>query len=143
MSQVVTARGITYRKDDLMALINAKRISNGVSPLKYNQQLNQAAQQKAEDMSKNNYFSHVSPIDGTKWSNFIESSGYNYVEAGENLANGFDNPNEMVESWMDSPTHRQNIVSKGMKETGFGIALGKLDETPTVFVVQVFGRENN
>jgi uncharacterized protein YkwD len=141
MAGVVQARQISYREEDLLALINSRRQNLGIEPLQLNEQLSKAASAKTQDMIKNNYFSHISPVDNTKWSDFIDESNYVYAEAGENLANGFDNANEMVESWMNSQSHRENIVNTSFSETGFGLGYGKLDDVPTIFVVQVFGRQ--
>ena len=93
------------------------------------------------DMVENAYFSHISPIDGRKWSDFIKESEYDYEIAGENLANGFNDVETMVVSWMNSPSHRENIVNQKVNETGVGIAQGTLDGFPTTFVVQMFGKQ--
>jgi uncharacterized protein YkwD len=115
-----------YSLEQLNVIINKERVSTELSPLKLNDKLNLAAKNKALDMSNHHYFSHVSPVDGKKWSDFIKESQYNYDEAGENLANGFDNPAEMVVAWMKSPSHKENILNKDVDETGIGYAYGKL-----------------
>jgi uncharacterized protein YkwD len=125
--------------EQLNIIINKERLLTDLPPLRLNSKLNIAANNKAQDMSNQHYFSHISPVDGKKWSDFIKESQYNYDEAGENLANGFDNPTEMVTAWMKSPSHKENILNKDVDETGIGYAYGKLGGVPTIFVVQVFG----
>jgi uncharacterized protein YkwD len=125
--------------EQLNVIINKERVFGDLPPLKLNSKLNIAAKNKAQDMSTQHYFSHISPVDGKKWSDFIKESQYNYDEAGENLANGFDNPVEMVAAWMKSPSHKENILNRDVDETGIGYAYGKLGGVPTIFVVQVFG----
>jgi uncharacterized protein YkwD len=125
--------------EQLNVIINKERVMTDLPPLKLSDKLNTAAKNKALDMSAKQYFSHISPVDGKKWSDFIKESNYNYEEAGENLANGFNNPVEMVASWMKSPSHKENILNKDVDETGIGYSYGKLGGVPTIFVVQVFG----
>ncbi|GAB4145138.1 MAG: hypothetical protein OHK0017_04410 [Patescibacteria group bacterium] len=129
-----------YTSLDVIDSVNSQRIKNGLDPLKQNQLLMNAARNKANDMISNNYFAHISPVNGRKWSSFIRESGYNYIEAGENLANGFDNINDLVQAWMDSPTHRDNILNPGVDETGVAVREGKLDGYDTIYVVQVLGK---
>jgi len=107
----ITADANEYQNSQIIAEVNKKRVENGVAPLRENAKLALAAQAKVEDMKKNSYFSHVSPVDGAKWSDFIKDAGYSYDEAGENLANGFDSVPNMVSAWMDSPSHKENMLS--------------------------------
>jgi uncharacterized protein YkwD len=130
----------TFIHEQVHIVVNKKRKEFNVAPLLLNTKLMQAAQEKAIHMNTNGYFSHVSPSDEKKWSDFIRDQGYDYLEAGENLANGFIDANELVNAWMASPTHRENILNKNVDETGFGIKIGRLRGAPTVFVVQVFGK---
>ena len=129
-----------FSLDQLNIVINKERVSRGIRPLALNSKLNTAAQNKASDMSEHNYFSHISPVDSKKWSDFIKDQKYEYSEAGENLANGYEAPSEMVKAWMDSPSHRENILNKDVDETGIGFVFSKLNGVPSIFVVQVFGK---
>ncbi len=132
----------SYSKEQVLSAVNQERTKKQLPVLKLNTKLNNSAQAKAEDMAnyKVPYFSHVSPS-GKKWSDFIKESSYEYIIAGENLANGFESVSKMVEAWMNSPSHRENILNKEVEETGIGISYGKLDDRPTIFVVQHFGKE--
>lgn len=104
----------------LLANTNQQRGANGVGVLTLNGALSQAAQNKAADMAANDYWSHNSPSGATPWS-FIAASGYSYVTAGENLAYGFTTSSETITGWMNSPSHRANILNASYKEVGFGI----------------------
>jgi hypothetical protein len=106
--------------------------------LQRNTVLDTAAKLKAEDMAKNEYFSHFSPTGVSPW-HWFDQAGYVYAHAGENLAIHFTDSSEVVEAWMDSPTHRQNIVNSLYTEIGVGTAKGKFDGYDTVYVVQLFG----
>ncbi len=129
-----------YNSDQVIILINKERVKNNLKPLMVEKLLTNAANNKNRDMIKNNYFSHISPVDGKKWSDFIKEAKYEYVEAGENLANGFQKADEMVNAWMNSPTHRANILGEGYTETGVAVQKGKINGADTIFVTQVFGR---
>lgn len=135
------AKAYIYTSDQVIVAINEERKKVGLEPLIVNQQLMEAARLKAEDMNNKNYFSHISPIDGIKWSDFIKKSGYEYSIAGENLANGFVDIDTMVRAWMNSPSHKENILNNTVQETGVSVLSGKLNNYPTIFVVQVFGKK--
>jgi len=135
------AKASSYTDQMVIVAVNQERIKFDLPPLIINEKLTKAAQNKVNDMNKNNYFSHVSPVDGKKWSNFIKESDYSYKIAGENLANGFDDVPNMVSSWMKSPSHRENILNNQVNETGVGVTFGKLNGYPTIFVSQMFGKQ--
>jgi uncharacterized protein YkwD len=135
------AEASSYSKDQIIASVNKERKQKNLSELVENSKLDKAAQAKANDMADKSYFSHVEKESGKRWSDFIKEVDYDYVVAGENLANGFYAVDDMVTAWMESPTHKENILNEGVDETGIGISFGQLDGTPTIFVVQVFGKE--
>ncbi|OGH06421.1 MAG: hypothetical protein A2W22_06470 [Candidatus Levybacteria bacterium RBG_16_35_11] len=124
--------------DQLLALTNQKRIENGLTPLALNSQLSVAAENKASDMFSKNYWAHNSPDGKTPW-DFISSAGYSYAYAGENLARGFNNSDQVINAWMASPEHRQNMLSSNYKNIGFAIRPGNLTGEDTVLVVEMFG----
>jgi cell division septation protein DedD len=105
----------------LLSETNIQRSNNGESALAMNSLLSQAAQAKANDMVARNYWSHVTP-DGIQPWQFIANTGYSYSAAGENLAYGFDTSSSAVSGWMNSPSHRANILNDTYQEVGFGIA---------------------
>jgi uncharacterized protein YkwD len=133
-----TALADTFINTQVVQATNNERTSRGLEALVINSKLEQAAQVKAQNMVEQHYFSHVSPIDGKKWSDFIADVHYEYNIAGENLANGYETVNTLVAAWMASPTHRENILKEEYTETGIALSKGELDGLPTLFVVQVF-----
>lgn len=100
---------------------NIQRSQNGEAALALNSKLAQAAQAKANDMAARNYWSHTTP-DGVQPWQFISNAGYTYVAAGENLAYGFDTSSATVAGWMNSATHRANVLNADYQDIGFGIA---------------------
>lgn len=124
---------------DLLAITNQKRAENGLKPLAMNGQLAQAAEGKASHMFANNYWAHIAPDGTTPWF-FIKNAGYEYLYAGENLARGFSTASEVVDAWMASPTHRENMLSSNYDEVGFAIQTGSLTGSDTILVVEELGR---
>ncbi|MFC1621929.1 CAP domain-containing protein [Patescibacteria group bacterium] len=124
---------------DLLRYTNKEREEAGLGTLEFNPTLSKAAAQKAKHMFENNYWAHVSP-DGTEPWDFILSSGYDYIYAGENLAKNFSNSKSVVEAWVQSPTHRENLMNPNYEEIGFAVVNGVLDGYETTLVVQMFGK---
>ena len=123
---------------DLLTYTNIERQNNGLPPVIMNDALSDAAVQKAAHMFANDYWAHVAPDGTTPWV-FIKGSGYEYLYAGENLARGFDSGPEVVQAWMDSPSHRENLLSPNYTDIGFAVREGTLTGTDTILVVQMFG----
>ncbi len=105
----------------LLQETNAQRGDEKLAALTANAKLNAAAQAKADDMAKRNYWSHNTP-DGTQPWTFLTTAGYEFEAAGENLAYGFDTSDATIQAWMNSPGHRANIMNSKFQEVGFGIA---------------------
>lgn len=124
--------------DEVIRLTNQKRIEAGLNVLTFNSDLAGAAYTKGLDMIAKDYWAHVAP-DGTQPWKFFNDFGYKYKYAGENLARDFTNPNAAVEAWMNSPTHRENILNPKYKEIGIGVVEGDLSGIDTTIVVQFFG----
>lgn len=122
----------------IIDLTNQKRQQAGLSRLKTNPQLSDAARRKAANMFAKDYWAHNAP-DGTKPWKFILAAGYNYLHAGENLARDFSNAESVVEAWMNSPTHRDNLLSPRYQDIGVAVVDGRLSGTETTLVVQMFG----
>lgn len=122
----------------IVDLTNEKRADLSETALVRSVVLDEAARLKAEDMAKNSYFAHYSPAGISPWYWFDQVS-YTYANAGENLAVHFNDSNAVVEAWMRSPLHRENIVNNKYTEIGVGTAKGMFEGRETVFVVQLFG----
>lgn len=82
--------------------INEIRVDAGIDELSWNQNLESVSDVRAKECDEE--FSHTRP-NGSKW-NTVNSQ----IQGGENLAFGFDNADDAVDAWMDSPTHRDNIL---------------------------------
>lgn len=126
-------------KSTLVNLANQSREAAGLNPLADNSVLDLAAQLKAEDMVKNQYFAHTSPAGITPWVWFTKA-GYNYKFAGENLAIGFFDSQEVYNAWMNSPDHKANLMNPNYKEVGTAVLSG-FGNNNTIVVVQIFGSQ--
>jgi len=139
---------LIFQKTNLLAtvfpnvvadLTNKNRQINNLKPLQVSPLLELAAQQKAEDMAKNGYFAHTSPDGKNPWY-WFKKVGYNYRSAGENLAIHFFDSQDLVNAWLESSSHRANILNRNFTETGIGIARGFYGGKETVYIVQLFGQ---
>lgn len=122
---------------EVIALTNTEREVNRVGDVAENRLLDTAALAKAKDMAKLGYFSHNGPDGKTPWQ-WIAGAGYQYQYAGENLAVRFIDSQDVVNAWMQSPTHRENIVKPVYTEIGVGVAQGLFQGQPATYVVQYF-----
>ena len=123
--------------EQVIELTNQRRMERGLSPLQLNNVLNEVAQRKAGDMFAFNYWAHTSPSGRDPWS-FFQEVDYRYLYAGENLARDFMNSSSVVDAWMNSPSHRTNILNSHYQEIGLAVVDGTLNGVETTLVVQVF-----
>jgi len=100
-------------------LTNNERVKAGIPPLSYNYDLEKVAQAKAEDMWRNDYFSHNSPLYGTPF-DMIKEFGITYCAAGENIAYNYRTPKEVINGWMNSKGHKENLLRKEFTDVAFG-----------------------
>lgn len=128
----------TTSEADLVTRTNLERQAYRLSTLTWDAELYQAAQAKAGNMLSEQYFDHISPTGTTPWE-FIHGAGYTYESAGENLAVGFTQNDRVVKAWMDSPTHRANVLDAEFSEIAIAEAHGTIDGQEVTVVVQMFG----
>ena len=124
--------------EQVVALSNAERAKSGLPALRFNATLSQSAAAKASDMFTSQYWAHTSPQGKEPW-DFFRSAGYSYKVAGENLARDFSTTPDMMAAWMNSPTHRANIMNSRYEEIGIAVVNGTLNGIETTLVVQHFG----
>ena len=115
-------------------LVNSERAAQGLMALQKDSRLAALAQQKAEDMAKNQYFSHTSPTYGSAF-DMLKAAGYSYKTAGENIAMGQKSAASVMDGWMHSSGHRANILHTSYEKIGVGYAVS-VDGMP--YWVQIF-----
>ncbi|MCL2451857.1 CAP domain-containing protein [Candidatus Saccharibacteria bacterium] len=123
----------------LLERTNAERRRDSLPTLSLNSQLTAAAHDKAKDMLAVGYWSHNAPDGTTPWQ-WINDAGYEYADAGENIARGFNTATGIMAAWMDSPSHRANVLDKNFTEVGFAAVNGIMDGHNTTLVVAMYGR---
>lgn len=114
-------------------LVNIERRKAGVAPLKFSNELLDAATIRAEEITS--YYSHTRP-NGQPHSSLIKDGKYT---VGENIAAGYTTPEEAVKGWMNSQGHRENILNSDYTEIGVGYAY-KEDSEYKHYWVQMFKR---
>lgn len=117
-------------------IANEERAKNGLSALKINTKLSDVARVKAADMRDKNYFSHTSPTYGSPF-DMMKQFGITYRSAGENIAKGQKSPESVMNGWMNSQGHRENILNANYTEIGVGYVT---DAKGNTYWVQMFIR---
>ncbi|MDQ0915105.1 CAP domain-containing protein [Paenibacillus sp. V4I5] len=105
-------------------LVNQERSKAGLRPLTGNSALTAMALDKAKDMYNNGYFDHTSPTYGSPF-DMMSKYGIRYSYAGENIAKGQQTPEAVMKAWMNSPGHRQNILSPNFTQIGVAFYNGE------------------
>lgn len=124
----------------VIAETNRHRREAGLPELSENTLLNIAAQKKVDDMFARQYFEHDSPS-GKGVGDLITETGYEFIVVGENLALGnYKNDAVLVQAWMDSPGHRENILKSAYTEIGIAVARGTFEGRDTWLAVQHFAK---
>ncbi|MBD7908321.1 hypothetical protein H9659_08260 [Sporosarcina sp. Sa3CUA8] len=103
----------------VLTLTNAERQKAGLKALQMDDKLMKTARAKSADMASKNYFSHTSPTYGSPFDQ-MKANGITYRAAAENIAMGQRSAEEVVKGWMESPGHRQNILTPGFTHIGIG-----------------------
>lgn len=139
---------LVIRNTDMMAHVlpkvlvdyaNNDRQLENLKTLAINPVLEKAAQLKAQDMAKKEYFAHKTPEGYSPWY-WLDKVDYDFSYAGENLAVNFSDSVDVNLAWMASPKHRENIMNGNFTEIGIATAEGMYKGRKTTFVVQFFGR---
>jgi len=141
-SRVYSFARETLSRESIIILTNNARVQNGLPPLKENQLLNAIAQSRAEDMLAKQYFAHVSPT-GQQASDIAQEVGYHYKIIAENIGSGnFYTNQKIIDGWMQSPGHRNNILSSEVEDMGAAVLKGKFKGSETYIAVQIFGLQS-
>jgi len=124
-------------KERLIELTNAERQAAGLKSLSLNEILDQAAMKKAGAILESQIFDHE--LNGRRFSSWIKDAGYEYSVVGENLAMDFISDQGVFKAWMDSPSHRRNILNPDYRHIGLAIVEGSFQDQSTIIIVQMFG----
>lgn len=113
----------TTQADQVLELVNKERAKVGLKALTLSDELTNVATLKAKDMAEKGYFDHTSPTYGTPFE-MMKRFGIQYRSAGENIAAGQMDAQEVMDSWMNSSGHRANILNSDYEQIGIGYYTG-------------------
>ena len=126
----------------MLERVNEERGREGLSPLTWCPALARAAENHSADMSARQYFEHDSP-DGLEVWDRVRSESYDYESVGENIAVGQRSVTEVMDGWMDSPGHRENIMNPEFEHFGLGTVTGRYEGIRAIYWTQNFGSGGN
>ena len=110
-------------EEQVLVLVNQERSKAGLKPLQMDWELQRVARTKSCDMAQKGYFSHQSPTYGSPF-DMMRQFGISFKTAGENIAEGQRTPSEVMQAWMNSQGHRENILKPDYTHIGVGYCAG-------------------
>lgn len=113
---------------NILEAINHERGLRNLVLLNTDSRLSSAAQSKSDDMQARHYFNHVDPDGNYIWPKIVAAGYTPYLQLGENLAIEFYSTESLVNAWMNSPTHRANVLNEGFRDQGMGLTFGNSDQ---------------
>lgn len=119
-------------------LVNQQRTEHGIATLRTHPLLMEAAQRRANVIMKHQNFSHHDPYEQVELTTVLPSVGYAYSYASENIGMGDVTPLGFVNGFMDSPSHRANMLDPKLQDIGVAVASGPYREYYVNIVVQLF-----
>jgi uncharacterized protein YkwD len=122
---------------EMLGRLNAERRKAGLPALRLQPSLSRAARRHAEDMLARSFYGHETP-EGRTPLDRVKAGGYSPSTVAENIARGQFSVEEVMDGWMESRTHRVNILGRHFTEVGLGYAMGINESGPAVYWVQVF-----
>lgn len=138
----VLGKSVNINISELANETNLIRKNNNLSTLVLDDKLTLAAQNKADDMIKNGYWSHDSPDGKTPW-DWITKAGFKYDRAGENLAKNYPDTSSIISAWMISESHKKNILDSDFNAMGFASAQGVVGAKITTVVVAYYAKSKD
>ena len=121
----------------MLAAVNEFRSENGVEPLVWCSALANSALGHSVDMANRQFFDHVNPDGDDPFARLL-AAGYG-ENGGENIAVGYESVALVMEAWIDSPGHRENLLEPGFVDFGEGHITGEYMGSPAIYWTQNFG----
>src|SRR3989344_8491 len=134
-----TAQSSAVDSATLAELINQERGARNLSILVTHPSLLIAASEKAQDMIDRDYFAHVDPDGNYVWGRIVKAGYGSYKILGENLAVDFVTSEGMIKAWLDSPTHRANLLHEDFLDQGLSALYGDYQGRYTNLTASLFG----
>lgn len=134
------ASTLTQKQTELLRLMNEARQERGLSPLRFSNALQRAAQAHVEDIVSHNYELTHTGSDGSSIGERVRRENYSYRSVGENVAAGHSSAEDTFEQWMNSRGHRENILNPDFSEVGMSYYINAPRTTYDHYWVLVLGR---
>lgn len=116
---IPVSASVSPYEQEVATLVNAERAQYALPALELSPELCDLARVKSRDLHDSGYFSHNSPNYGSPFE-MMRRFGISYAAAGENIAMGYHSAYAVVRAWMQSPSHRSNILSAAYTQLGVG-----------------------
>lgn len=124
-------------EQNIIKLTNEERVSLGIPALTTNDLLTKAAYAKAKAIVDSQTFQH--DIGDKHFSSWVKEVNYKYTHVGENLALDFTTSEGTIKAWLNSTSHKKNLLNDKFKEIGVAVVEDKFQGKNTTIIVQIFG----
>lgn len=124
---------LPYNSSDIYIAINEVRVNAGLQPLQYSTKLETISYNRFITISTNQALEH-----GDNWSFQAKTSFTGWKAVGENLAQGQATIDELINDWINSPTHKANIYNPNYNTTSIYVGKGKIKGEDKIIIVQTF-----
>jgi len=123
---------------DIINEVNVERKKAGVPELRANETLMHAARLRANTILKYENFSHQDPFENIELTTVLPRFNYRYAYATENIGMGGNSGRDFVNGFMNSTSHRLNLLDPKLRDTGTAVVDGPFDRYYVNIVVQLF-----
>ena len=133
LAQISYLYALSDQESEILDLTNQQRKKSGRAPLKINSKLMKVAQTQSSNMAYAHNLSHT--VKGQLASR-VKKSSYSYSYVAENIAQS-SSAKRVIQMWMKSRGHRDNLLNKSVKEVGIGITVASNGDK---YYTMVFGK---
>lgn len=123
---------------DIVTYVNEERMKRGIRPLRVNPILVKAAEMRARVIMKHQNFSHHDPYEGIQLDTVLPLLKYPFSWASENIGMGDTTGRTFVNGFMNSPSHKANLLNPELVETGVAVQSGPYKQYYVTIAVQLF-----
>lgn len=128
----------TVDPNDIITYINEERMKTGARPLRVNPILTKAAEMRANVILKHQNFSHQDPFEGIQLDTVLPLLKYPFTWASENIGMGDNTARAFANGFMNSPSHKANLLNPYLVETGGAVVTGPYKQYYVNIFVQIF-----
>jgi len=124
-------------EQNIISATNKERVGLSIPALSTNELLTKAAYAKAKAIIESQTFQH--DIGDRRFSSWVKDVDYKYTYIGENLALDFTTSEGAIKAWLNSPSHKKNLLNDKFKEIGVAVVEHRFQGKNTTIIVQIFG----